>query len=93
MLESIFLQLVATVVFLIPIVFGLVNFLKDALKLDGNAVRIMSFIVGVLFGGLAFLAYLFPDWGVYIAGSIFILSLGLVASGYYDYNTRNDPGK
>lgn len=85
MLEEYFLELVAAAVFMIPIVFGLVEFLKAVLKLEGSAVTWVSFGVGIVFGGAVFAGFMLPDWAIYIAGGVFIVSLGLVASGFYKF--------
>lgn len=84
-MEDVFLKLVASIAFALPAVFGLVEFLKSAFGLDGKAVTWISFLVGVIFGSAIFLAYLFPGWGVYVAGVIFVLASGLVASGFYKF--------
>lgn len=83
--EVIMKELVTSALFLVPIVFGLVEFLKAAFELEGKSVTWCSFGVGIVFGALTFAAYLLPDWGQYVAGGVFVVSLGLVASGFYKF--------
>jgi hypothetical protein len=84
-MHEVFEKLVSMIVPYIAFVFGLVEFLKSVSGLQGKAVTLMSFVVGVLVGGAIYVAYMFPDWGVYVAGGLFILASGLVASGFYKF--------
>ena len=83
--EVVMKELVGSALYLVPIVFGLVEFLKAAFELEGKSVTWVSFAVGIVFGALVFVAYQFPDWGQYVAGGVFVVSLGLVASGFYKF--------
>ena len=84
-LDETFTALVASIAFALPAILGMVEFLKAAFTMQGKAVTWMSFGVGAFFGSSIFLAFLFPSWGVYVAGGIFILASGLVASGFYKF--------
>lgn len=71
-----------------------VAFLKVSLSLRGNAVRLVSFAVGVVIGVLFFWPWveLNPDYplSVYIlTGVLFLLLAGLTASGDYDLKSEN----
>lgn len=63
---------------------ALVAFIKELFSLEGNAVRIASFCVGVFISAVIYAAYLFPVAGQYIEGLFFILAVGLFASGFFD---------
>ena len=80
-----FSKLVGSFGFAIPVVFGLVEFLKAAFSLEGKAVTFVSFAVGVVSAGVVFAGQLFPEIAVYITGGYFIVASGLVASGYYKF--------
>ena len=84
-MDEVFSELVGKLAFALPTVFGLVEFFKSVLKMEGKAVTLMSFGVGILSSGVVFLSFLFPDWGPYVSGGFFILSSGLVASGCYKF--------
>lgn len=84
-LSNAFENLASMAIPLVPLVFGMVEFLKSALELEGKAVTWMSFGVGTFYGTAIFLNYLFPEWGPYIAAGTFIPSFGLVASGFYKF--------
>lgn len=75
----------------IGVTIALVAFIKEALALDGGKVRLMSFIIGVLLAAIFYAGEIFPVAGEYIQGFFFILTIGLVASGAYDFvkNVRN----
>ena len=73
----------------VKLIQGTVQFLKTALKWDGNRVTIMSFVVGVIYGGLLYgLAWEnLKDYPLYvqiILGILYILMAGLYASGFYE---------
>lgn len=70
---------------LTAIVFGLIEFVKAAFKLEGRSVTIVSFCIGLAAGVNVFVAWMYPETAVYIYGGIFICSSGLVASGYYKF--------
>ena len=61
-----------------------VAFFKEIFSLEGNTVRLVSFFVGVFISGTIYLAYLFPGVGEYVQGFLFILGVGLFASGFFD---------
>ena len=84
-MEKQFLELVASLAFALPVVFGLVEFLKSVLSLEGKSVTLMSFLVGIVISGLVFWANMQPEVGVYVAGGVFIVASGLVASGFYKF--------
>lgn len=86
-----FTALVGSIAFALPAILGMVEFLKAAFSMQGKAVTWMSFGVGIVFGTSIFLAFLFPAWGVYVAGGVFILSSGLVASGFYKFVNARFP--
>lgn len=90
-MEDIFVQLVAGMAFALPCIFGLVEFFKAVLKLEGTGVTVMSFIVGVVASGAVFAAFLLPEIGQYVSGAFFILSSGLVASGFYKFAAARWP--
>lgn len=70
---------------------ALVAFIKELFGLEGNAVRVASFLVGVFISSVIYVAYLFPVAGEYIQGLFFVLAVGLFASGFFDLgvNIRN----
>ena len=90
-MEATFLELVAGMAYAVPVIFGLVEFLKAALSLDGKAVTLTSFLVGVAIAGSVFAAFQLPDIAIYVAGAHFILASGLVASGYYKFANARWP--
>ena len=90
-MENAFSELVSMLVPFVAVVFGLVEFFKASFKLEGQAVTVMSFIVGALGGALVLVAYLVPGADVYVAGAIFVLASGLVASGYYKFLAERVP--
>lgn len=73
-------------VLFIPMVFGLTEFLKSILNIEGKNVTILSFFLGfVLYGLNAASSYLPGLYGeVY---NLFIqgLTIGLTASGFYKF--------
>lgn len=75
----------------VALTMALVGFVKELFQLEGNQVRIASFLVGIFMSGLVYLSYLFPTWGPYVEGGFFILAVGLFASGFFDLgvNVRN----
>lgn len=91
MFEEQYMQFVSMALFLVPIIFGMVEFLKAVFNLSGVAVTVVSFSVGILYGGAIFLGHLFPEWSIYIVGGIFILTMGLVASGFYKFADARFP--
>ena len=88
-MEKVYLDLVKLMVFVIPIIFGLVEFIKAALELEGKVVTLVSFLVGVLFAVATSATYLYPKSALYIAVGIFVVASGLVASGYYKFFAKN----
>jgi hypothetical protein len=89
-MQQIFEQLVSMFIPFVALTFGLVEFVKKQLGLEGNQATWASFIIGVVIGGLFFAVHLFPGVAVYIAGFVFVIATGLVASGFYDFGTRNE---
>jgi hypothetical protein len=90
-MEQVFNQLVSVLVPFVVLVFGLVEFLKAAFKLEGPAVTWTSFGVGAVFGVIVFVATLWPGTQVYLAGLVFVCASGLVASGYYKFFNERLP--
>jgi hypothetical protein len=72
------------------VIFGLVEFSKS-LGVKGNALTILSLVIGLLFG-LGFHIYsagVPVSFSTWFEAVIFGLALGLVASGFYDFaNSR-----
>jgi hypothetical protein len=71
----------------------LVAFVKDQLALKGNRVRLVSFVFGLVTGGLIFWVYLYDNPGMalphaVLTGALFLVGSGLTASGYYDYKNE-----
>lgn len=73
---------------LTALVFGLVEFLKAVFGMEGKAVTLLSFAVGVVVAAIVAAAYLFPAWGVYLGVALFVLTAGLVASGFYKFGAK-----
>ena len=92
-MEEIFNELVDSFVPFVVLTFGLVEFFKTQLGLEGKAATWLSFGIGVLIGGAFFAVRMFPEIGVYVMGAIFILATGLVASGFYDFGNKRLPEK
>ena len=90
-LSVVFESLMENYAVFIGVTVALVAFLKEALALEGNKVRFVSFLVGVILAGIFYVGEVFPVAGEYVQGLFFILTIGLVASGAYDFtlNIRN----
>ena len=90
-LNVVYEALMANFLLYVGLTMALVAFVKELFALEGNAVRVASFLVGILISGIIYAAYLFPVAGQYIEGSFFILAVGLFASGFFDLgvNIRN----
>ena len=81
-----FANLAVGSVLVIPLVLGLVQFAKK-FGLDGNANIVLSVVLGIFFGGIAYgidQALIAEAWIPYIKWAIFALSVGLGAGGLYD---------
>ena len=91
MIENVYQVLMDNFVLHLGIIASLVAFLKELFKLEGNAVRICSFLVGLFVAGIYYIGFLIPEIAGYIEGGFFILVSGLIASGFYDLaqNVRN----
>ena len=78
-------------VFMLPLLFGLVEFFKNVFNLDGKVVTVMSACLGTLIGVL-FQAYpLIPEpYAQWVGYGLFGLAVGLGASGFYKFATRNE---
>ena len=78
----------------VGIVSALTAFIKDAFSLDGNTVRIVSFVIGFVLGGLMLWVAIdlgqstLPVSAWVLVGVLFMPGAGLVASGYYDYQKK-----
>jgi len=90
-MEDTYIQLVAGMAYALPCVFGIVEFFKSVFSLDGKGVTVMSFFVGIVSGGAVFAQFLLPDIGQYVSGGFFVLSAGLVASGFYKFANARWP--
>lgn len=84
-MDEVFMAMIALVIPFAGIIFGLVEFAKSVFSLKGVAITAVSFGIGVFFGVLALVAYMYPELSAWIAGVVFVLSVGLVASGYYKF--------
>jgi hypothetical protein len=84
-MEQVFNELGGLIIPFVVVIFGLVEFLKAAFKLQGRAVTWVSFAVGAIFGLLVFAGYRWPQLEVYTGGLVFVSTSGLVASGYYKF--------
>ncbi len=77
---------------LVILIFGLVEFLKNAFSLDGKGVTVLSACLGaVIFGvfqSLKFLPPIYTEIFTVIVGS---LAFGLSASGYYKFISARAP--
>jgi len=81
-----FAELAIGSVLVIPMVMGLVQFLKK-FGLDGIWNMVASFIIAVALGGIAYginESLLPAAWIPYIKWVVFALSVGLGSSGLYD---------
>lgn len=71
---------------LIAVVFGLVEFLKTALKWDGSKVTILAAVLGALLMGLYQLQALLPAPYAQVYEIVIVsITFGLSASGYYKF--------
>lgn len=72
---------------LVLVVMGLVEWLKE-FGLQGNAIRIASMLIGIVFGVAYQLSLGVPSgFAEWFAAVVYGLGLGLVASGIYDAAT------
>ena len=78
-------ELMALFIPVSAIVFGLVELIKSAFNLSGPKVTFVSFVTGAVVGSAVFVAYLFPDLSLYVYGVLFIMTTGLVSSGFYKF--------
>jgi len=85
----------------VKLIQGTVQFIKTIFKMDGNRVVGVSFVVGLVYGGLLMgLAWgevsKFPVYVQVILAILYVLMSGLFASGFYDLkdsviDSRHDP--
>ncbi len=75
---------------LLPIVFGLVEFVKK-LKVEGNILTFISMGIGTLLGGLYQLVQLHPEYVPYFGVLVYGLGVGLAACGLYDFSKQFRP--
>ena len=68
----------------VALTMALVAFFKELLALEGNKVRLASFIIGVLMSALVYVGQAFPVFSQYVEAVFFILATGLFASGFFD---------
>lgn len=81
-----FAELAIGGVMVIPLVLGIVQFLKK-FGLSGNWNIVASVLLGVFFGGIAYgidQSLLASAWIPYIKWVIYSLSVGLAVAGLYD---------
>jgi hypothetical protein len=87
-----FTQLLISGIPLLAVIFGLVEFIKS-FGLKGNWLTVTSLLLGLAFG----IAYRFAVDGIPVGFAawfvviIFGLSLGLIASGFYDFANKRFP--
>ncbi len=87
-----FTQLLVGGIPLLVVIFGLVEFAKS-FGLKGNWLTVISMFLGLAFG----IAFRFAQDGIPVGFSawfvviIFGLSLGLIASGFYDFANKRFP--
>jgi len=78
-------------VFFIPLLFGLVEFIKTMLDWEGKKVTALSMAMGVLLGVLYQAYPLIPEpWSTWVGFVLFGIGAGLAASGFHKFATRND---
>jgi hypothetical protein len=81
-------------VVLLPLVFGLVEFLKSTFNIQNKAVTVLSFFLGAVFMAVVQIANMYPEAGQWVVFGVLALTMGLSASGYYkfiDKRTNADP--
>jgi len=90
-LESVYNVLMENFIMWLGVIAALVAFFKEMLGMEGNSVRLLSFVIGIVLAGVFYVSYLIPEIAPYVEGGFFILSAGLIASGFYDLaqNIRN----
>ena len=72
-------------VLLLPLVFGLVEFIKSVFGLEGKAVTILSFAVGFLGMCVVQFAEMYPGFGQWAVFVVLALTMGMSASGFYKF--------
>jgi len=87
-IESLFNELIQGFAFYIVVILALVQAIKEVFELEGKINIAISFAVGLLLGGLYLVQYFYPAQGDLVAGIFFVLTIGLVASGFYSIGTR-----
>ena len=84
-------SLVVNGVSLMALVFGLVEFLKTLLEWEGKKVTILSAVIAFAFAMLfQAISYIPEGVRLWVEFAIYGLSVGMAASGYYKFVTRND---
>lgn len=77
---------------LIVVVFGIVEFLKSLLNLDGWKVTLLATLTGAILYALFEVATLFPDpYALIYAIAIRTIVFGLTASGLYKFTASRFP--
>lgn len=77
---------------LIAVVFGLVEFIKNLVPIEGKAVTALSMGMGILVMIVYQLIGIVPEpYGQVVEIVIMSVTFGLTASGYYKFATRNEP--
>lgn len=85
-------QILTAALVIMPIVFGLVEFIKDSLGLSGQIVRVVSFVTGFLLEAIFLIATLLPPpYSTITLGFMACLTIGLAASGYYGFVNQRLP--
>ena len=82
-METIYNALMDNFILYVALTLALVAFVKEVFALEGNAVRVVSFVVGIFMAGLIYVGEV-TAWGEYVQAVFFILTIGLFASGFYD---------
>lgn len=82
-LAYVYEQLLDGWVLKLGMIMALVQFIKDLFGLEGKVNMAVSFGVGVVLAGVYYIGYLFPESAQFVEGAFFILTAGLVASGFY----------
>ena len=72
----------------IPVILGLVEFIKVRLQLEGRVVELLSLVIGVLFAVMYKAAELYPEVGTWVYAVVAGIAVGLAASGLYDFSKR-----
>lgn len=86
---GLFVGLLASFALQVGIVLASVSFVKELFNLKGNKVRGVAFLVGLFFGAVFLWPWIVLNPGLHLSfyvliSVLFLVTAGLVASGYYD---------